>query len=65
MEFYNVRTKSKVDVPDSAMTKKRMIRKTKNGTQTRYALIADYEGSKLYKFVNEATFNSANVKEVS
>jgi hypothetical protein len=65
MEFYNVRTKSKVDVPDSAMVKKRMIRKTKNGTQTRYALIADYEGSKLYKFVNEATFNSANVKEVS
>jgi hypothetical protein len=65
MEFYNVKTKSKVNVPESAMTKKRMVRKTKTGTQTRYALIGDYQGSKLYKFVNEATFTSTNVKEVS
>ena len=65
MEFYNVRTKSKVDVPESAMVKKKMVRKTKNGTQTRYALIADYQGSKLYRFVNEATYKATNVKEVS
>ncbi|MCW5946657.1 MAG: hypothetical protein KIT74_06470 [Fimbriimonadales bacterium] len=65
MEFYNVKTKSKVDVPESAMVKKKMVRKTKNGTQTRYALIADYQGSKLYRFVNEATYKATNVKEVS
>lgn len=65
MEFYNVKTRSKVDVPESAITKKKIVRKTKSGTQTRYALMADYKGSKLYKFINEATYKSLNVKEVS
>lgn len=65
MEFYNVKTKSKVDVPESNIMKKRMTRKTKTGTQTRYALVADYQGSKLYKFVNEATFKGTDCKEMA
>lgn len=64
MEFYNVKTKSKVDVPESNITKKKMVRKTKNGTtQTRYALIAKVDGMKLWKFVNQATYEKTNVKE--
>jgi hypothetical protein len=65
VKFYNLKTREHVEVPESAITKKKMQRKTKTGTQTRYALLADYQGSKLYKFVNEQTFNSTNVKEVS
>lgn len=63
MQFYNLKTRSHVDVPDSAVTKAKMIRKTKNGEQVRYALKANHEGSTLYKFVNEATYNSTNAPE--
>lgn len=64
MKFYNLKTRSHVDVPDSNVRKTKMQRKTKSGTQTRYALTAEYEGTKLFKFVNEATFKSTDVKEV-
>lgn len=63
MQFYNLKTRSHVDVPESAVKKTKMTRETKNGTQTRYALKATFEGSTLYKFVNEATYNSTNVPE--
>ena len=33
--------------------------------RARYALTAEFEGAKLFKFVNEATFKSTDVKEVS
>jgi hypothetical protein len=65
MQFYNLKTRSHVDVPDSEVRKMKMTRKTKSGEQTRYALTADYQGSKLFKFVNEKTFNESNAKEVS
>lgn len=66
MEFYNVKTKSKVDVPESAITKKKMVRKTKSGsTQTRYALIGKYKDQELWKFVSEAVYKATNAKEVS
>lgn len=64
MQFYDLKTRSHVDVPESDVKKTKMIRKTKNGEQTRYALKASYNGSTLYKFVNEATFNATNVPEV-
>jgi hypothetical protein len=40
-----------------------MTRKTKSGEQVRYALTATYEGNKLFKFVNEATYNSSSATE--
>lgn len=64
MQFYDLKTRSHVDVPESDVRKTKMIRKTKNGEQTRYALKANYNGSTLYKFVNEATFNATDVPEV-
>ncbi len=64
MKFYNLKTRSHVDVPDSSVKKMKMIRKTKSGQQVRYALTANFQGSKLFKFVNESTFKSTNVPEV-
>lgn len=64
MKFYNLKTRSHVDVPDSDVRKTKMVRKTKNGEQVRYALTAEYSGSKLFKFVNEATYKATDAKEV-
>lgn len=58
-----MKTRQHVDVPESAVKKTKMVRETKNGTQTRYALKASHEGSTLYKFVSEATYNATNVPE--
>jgi hypothetical protein len=63
MKFYNLKTRSHVDVPDGDVRKMKMVRKTKSGEQVRYALTAIYEGSKLFKFINEATYKSSNAKE--
>lgn len=63
MQFYNLKTRSHVDVPDTEVKKVRMTRKTKNGEQVRYALTATFEGSKLFKFVNEATYNAMDVPD--
>lgn len=63
MKFYNVKTKSFVDVPEDKVNKKKI--KIKNGKQIRYAFVAEHDGSKLTKFINEETFKSSNAKEVS
>lgn len=63
MEFYDLKSRSKVNVPDSDVTKKKMVRKTKSGEQVRHALMGSYQGRTLYKFVSEKDYNAANVKE--
>jgi len=63
MQFYNLKTRSHVEVPESDVRKKKMLRKTKSGEQVRYALTATYQGTPLYKFVNEATYKSSNAQE--
>ncbi|MFN8221121.1 MAG: hypothetical protein U0S12_13445 [Fimbriimonadales bacterium] len=63
MKFYNLKTRSHVEVPDSEVKKMKMTRKTKSGEQVRYALTAEYQGSKLFKFVNEATYKASSAKE--
>lgn len=66
MEFYNLKTRSKIDVPEKQIKKQRYERKTANGkTQTRYALIADHDGTRLFRFVNEETFSSTKVPETA
>jgi hypothetical protein len=40
-----------------------MVRKTKTGEQTRYAFTANHSGTKLFKFVNEATYKSSTAQE--
>ena len=64
MQFYNLKTRSHVDVPESEVRKTKMVRKTKSGEQVRYALTANYQGTKLFKFVNEAAYKASGAKEV-
>lgn len=64
MQFYNLKTRSHVDVPDGDVQKKKMVRKTKTGDQVRYAFTATYQGTPLFKFVNEATYKASSAKEV-
>lgn len=64
MKFYNLKTRSHVEVPETAIKKKKMVRTTKAGEQIRYALTAEYEGSTLYKFVNEETYKNTNAPEI-
>ncbi len=63
MQFYNLKTRSHVEIPESDVKKVKMTRKTKSGEQIRYALTATYEGNKLFKFVNEATYKSSSATE--
>lgn len=63
MQFYNLKTRSHVDVPESEVKKMKMKRKTKSGEQVRYAFTATHEGVKLFKFVNEATYKASAAKE--
>jgi hypothetical protein len=65
VQFYNLKTRLRVEVEDKDITKKKMIRKTKSGEQTRYALTANYEGTTLYRFVSEKVFNETDAKEAS
>lgn len=64
MQFYNLKTRSHVEVADADVRKKKMTRETKTGEQIRYAFTTNYQGTNLYKFVNEATYNSLNAPEV-
>lgn len=63
MQFYNLKTRSHVDIADDKVEKIKMERATKSGTQIRYAMTAEHEGSKLFKFVNEEAYNSSSAKE--
>ena len=65
MEFYNLKTKEKVEVPESQMKKRKSVRTTSKGTrQERYAVVADINGVRMFKFVNKATFDSLHIPEV-
>lgn len=65
IEFYSVKKRAKVSVPLSQVKKRKFTRTTKNGsTQTRYAVVAEVDGSRLTKFVSESMFNELKVDEV-
>jgi hypothetical protein len=69
VEFFNLKTKRKVEIPDSELKKKRSVRTTSGGKrQERYAAIAEvHEGGKplqLFKFINKETFDSLDVPEL-
>lgn len=64
MQFYNLKTRSHVDVPEDSVKRTKMVRKTKSGEQTRYAFTAEFNGAKLFKFVNEATYKGSTAPEV-
>jgi len=70
VEFFNLKTKQKVQIPDNELKKRRSVRTTSGGKrQERYAVIAVvHEGGKplqLFKFVNKETFDSLDVPETN
>jgi hypothetical protein len=69
LEFFNLKTKQRVNVPESDIRKRRSVRQTSGGkTQERYAVVAEVqvEGKPLqmFKFVNKETYDKLNVPEV-
>jgi hypothetical protein len=66
VDFYNMKLKKKVSVPESQLRKQVFSKPGANGAvQRRYALVAEAEGTRMFKFVSEATFKSLNVPEVA
>lgn len=59
VEFYNVKLREKVQVPESDVTKVTYERQTKSGkTSVRYGLRAEYQGTKMTKFVSESDWKA-------
>ena len=58
MKFYNLKTRSYVEVGENDVKKKEMVRKTKNGELVRYALVGKHGGQTLYKFVKKAEYDA-------
>jgi hypothetical protein len=69
VEFFNLKTKQKVEIPENELRKRRSVRTTSGGKrQERYAVIAEVRenGGKplqLFKFVNKETFDGLDVPE--
>jgi len=64
VEFYDVKTRQKVSVPETQLRKTTYEQTNKNGSTTvRYALRGNYEGRNLTKFVSEADWRQLNVPE--
>lgn len=62
IEFYNVKIREKVEVPESAVRKVRYERETKSGkTSVRHGLRAEYEGTKMTKFVSKDDWDALDV----
>ena len=66
VDFYNMKLKRKISVPEKQL-RKRVFSKpgAAGGTQRRYALVAEHEGTRMFKFISESTFKSLNVPEES
>jgi hypothetical protein len=64
VEFYDVKSRQKVQVDESNIRKTKYERETKDGkTSVRYALRAEHNGSKLTKFVSESDWRALSVPE--
>ena len=64
IQFYDVKLRQKVSIPESSVRKTKFERTTKDGsTQTRYALRAVNEGTKLTKFCSKADWEALDVPE--
>ena len=61
MEFYNVKTRQKVDIPESRLRKRTLVRK--DGKHT-YAVTGEEDGTKLVRFVSEQQYDALQVPEV-
>lgn len=61
-----MKLKRKVDVPEAQVKKTVFQQKgSAGGSQRRYALTAELDGVRMFKFVSEATYKSMKVPEAS
>ncbi len=59
IEFYDVKQREKVSIPESQVRKTTYERESKEGkTSVRYALRAENEGTKLTKFVSQSDWDA-------
>jgi hypothetical protein len=64
IQFYDVKSRQKVSIPESSVRKTKFERTTKDGSrQTRYALRTVYDGTKLTKFCSKADWEALDVPE--
>ncbi|MBW3537998.1 hypothetical protein KY386_00720 [Candidatus Parcubacteria bacterium] len=64
VQFYDVKSRQAVEVPESDVTKVKYERTTSTGkNQVRYALRGNYDGRKVTKFVNQATWEATDAAE--
>lgn len=64
VEFYDLKKKEKVQVPESAIRKVTYERQTKAGkTSVRYGLKAEHEGSRMTKFVSQSDWEALDVPQ--
>ena len=61
MEFYNVKTRQKVEVPESGLSKSTLVRK--NGRST-YVVTGEDNGTKLVRFVSKQQYDALQVPEI-
>jgi len=59
--FYNVKTKSNMDVEEKDLRKKAYTRINSKGTQFRYAVRATIDKVNLTKFISKETYDALNV----
>jgi hypothetical protein len=65
IEFYDVKKRAKVSVPVSQVKRTKYERPTKDGgTQVRYALKGELDGSRLTKFVSKDMWDSIDAPVV-
>ena len=64
VQFYDVKSRQKVDVDESDVRKTTYEQTRKDGSvNKRYALRAKYQGTQLTKFVKQADWEALNVPE--
>lgn len=64
IQFYDVKTRQKVGVEESAVRKTRFEKSTKDGgKRTTYALLANYDGRKLMKFCSKDDWMALDLPE--
>ena len=61
MEFYNVKTRQKVDIPESGLKKRTLVQK--NGNHT-YLVTGEENGTKLVRFVSKQQYDALQVPEI-
>ena len=61
MEFYNVKTRQKVNISESNLRKSTLVQKTGRHT---YAVTGEEDGTKLFRFVNKDQYDALQVPEI-